>query len=73
MSVDKTKAIFLQDGIEVIDKEAPEYFDHDLYTPYLIKNNDESKRKVLKYMGNIVIPGKHVKKILLDKRFEKIF
>ena len=40
MSVDKTKAIFMQDAIEVIDKTAPEYFEHELYTPHLIKNND---------------------------------
>ena len=38
MSVDKTKALFLQDAFEVIDKDAPDYFDHELYTPHLIKN-----------------------------------
>lgn len=38
MCVDKTKAIFLQDALEIIDKDAPEYFYHELYTPYLIKN-----------------------------------
>ena len=73
MCVDKTKAIFLQDAIEVLDKNAPEYFEHDLYTPHLIKNNNPEEKKALKYVGNVVIPGKHVKKILLDNRFERIF
>lgn len=37
MCVDKTSAIFMQDALEVIDREAPEYFDHELFTPHLIK------------------------------------
>jgi small nuclear ribonucleoprotein (snRNP)-like protein len=41
MCVDKTKAVFLQDALEILDKSAPEYLDHDLYTPYLIKNHDK--------------------------------
>lgn len=65
--------MFLQDSFEVIDKDAPDYFENELYTPHLIKNLDESQRKVLKFVGNIVIPGKHVKKIQLDKRIEKIY
>ena len=40
MCVDKTKAVFLQDALEVIDRQAPEYFDHDLFTPYLIRTPD---------------------------------
>jgi hypothetical protein len=42
MCVDKTKAVFLQDALEVLDKSALEYFDHDLYIPYLIKNHDKA-------------------------------
>lgn len=33
MCIDKTKSVFLQDALEVIDREAPEYFDHELFTP----------------------------------------
>jgi len=57
----------------VIDKTAPEYFEHELFTPHLIKNNTPEKKKVMKYVGNVVIPGKHVVKILLDKRFEDLY
>jgi hypothetical protein len=42
MCVDKTKAVFLQDSLEIIDKDAEEYFDHELYTPFLIKNQDQT-------------------------------
>lgn len=71
--MDKTKAVFLQDSFEVIDKDAPDYFENEMYTPYLIKNQDEKQRKVLKFVGNIVIPGKHVMKMQLDKRIERIY
>jgi hypothetical protein len=43
MCVDKTKAVFLQDALELIDRDVgDEYFEHELYTPYLIKNQDQS-------------------------------
>lgn len=66
MCIDKTKAIFLQDALEILDKTAPDYVDHELYTPYLIKNKDPSQERVLRFIGNVVIPGKHVVQILLD-------
>lgn len=28
---------------------------------------------VMKYVGNVVVPGKHVKSIKLDKRLEAIY
>jgi hypothetical protein len=37
MCVDKTKALFIQDGFEIIDREDPDYFDHELFTPWLIR------------------------------------
>ena len=74
MSVDKTKSVFLQDALEVIDREAPEYFDHELFTPQLIKMEDYQKYpRVLKLVGNVIIPGKSILRIELDKRLEKIY
>ena len=81
-SVDKQKALFLMDAMEILDKDAPDYFAHDLYTPHLLKNQKEDQRKVFRFignlrilsvLGNIVIPGQHVKRILLDKIYEKEF
>ena len=64
MSVDKTKAFFMQDAMEILDREAEDYFDHDLFTKHLIKNmNYENERFVLKYVGNVVVAGKHVTKV----------
>ncbi len=59
--------------MEILDRSAPDYVDHELYTPYLIKNTDESQEKVLRYIGNVVVPGRHVVKILLDNGFEAIY
>lgn len=68
--IDKTKAVFMQDSYEVIDRTDPDYFDHELFTPHLIKAPEYEKQpQVLKVVGNIVIPGKHVVKIQLDHRF----
>ena len=74
MSVDKTKAFFMQDAMEILDREAEDYFDHDLFTKHLIKNqNYENERYVFKYVGNIVVAGKHVTKVQIDHKFNKIF
>ena len=75
MSVDKTGAVFLQDGLEVIDKSEQaeqecRYFYHELFSPYLIPNKSDH---VLKYVGNLVIPGKHVKKIVIDHRLYSLY
>lgn len=78
MSVDKTKSVFLMDSLEVIDR-SPEaeqegrYLHHDLFSPYLLKQVQHPSGLVLKYAGNIVIPGKHVISIKIDKRFNEIY
>ena len=67
MCVDKTKTVFVQDALEIIDREAPDYFEHELFTPYLIKaENYQDQAKVFKYVGNIVVPWRHVVKVSLD-------
>ena len=64
MCVDKTKAVFMQDAFEIIDRTHPNYFDHDLFSPHLIRiPNHYEHDQVLKLVGNIVVPGKHVLKI----------
>ena len=62
--------MFIQDALELIDRDATEYFDHDMFTPHLVKSDH---RKILKMMGSIVIPGQHVKKIMLDSKFQALF
>ncbi len=64
MCVDKTKTLFVQDALEIIDRQSPDYFDHELFTPYLIKvENYQEESKVFKYAGNIVVPWRHVTKV----------
>ena len=36
VSVDKTKAVLLQDALELIVREGDDYFEHALYTPYIL-------------------------------------
>jgi small nuclear ribonucleoprotein (snRNP)-like protein len=76
MGVDKTRSVFLQDALEVIDRSEQaelegRFLYHELFTPYLLDQNP--RPSVLKYGGNIVIPGKHVKSIKLDARLQKVY
>lgn len=75
MCVDKTKAVFLQDALEIINREdKANYFDHDLFTPHLLRfTNWKDQRFILKYVGNVAIPGKHVKTIKLDKDMQAVY
>lgn len=78
MSVDKTRSVFLQDALEVIDRSpeaeaAGRYLHHDLFSPQLLGAAEEGQQKVFKYVGNIVIPGMHVVSIKIDHRLHAIF
>lgn len=74
MCVDKTKAVLMQDAFEIIDRQDPHYFDHDLFTPHLIRiPNFQDHPQVMKLVGTIVVPGKHVVKIQLDHKFEALY
>jgi hypothetical protein len=43
-----------------------------LITPHLLKFNAD-RNKVLKTVGSIVVPRKHITKILLDKKFQRLY
>ena len=45
---------------------------HELFTPNLLSKCPEGDM-VMKYVGNVVIPGKHVKKIVIDNRLDAIY
>lgn len=62
----------MQDALEVIDKSDATFLSHDLITPHLLKFNPESKT-ALKAVGSIVIPRKHVTKIQLDRKFQRLY
>ena len=70
MAVDQTKTLFVQDALELFDKEDEHYFEHQLLTPHLVKPALAEQRFFLKMVGNIVVPGRHVVKIQLDKNFQ---
>ena len=67
MAVDQTKTVFIQDALELIDKEDETYFEHELLTPHILAKcptgTDPNQRYFLKLVGNIVVPGKHLVKI----------
>ena len=62
MSCDQTRALFIQDALELVDRDSEDYFDHDMFTPHIIKSPIE-QRKILKMAGSLVIPGKHIARI----------
>ena len=63
MAVDQTKTVFLQDALELIDKEDEHYIEHELLSCHMLQKHPEGQRLFLKLVGNIVIPGKHLRKI----------
>ena len=76
--MDKTKSVFLQDALEVIDRsskaeEEGRFLYHELITPYLLNQAHPENDIVLKYVGNIVIPGRHVKSIKMDSRLQEAY
>ena len=70
MAVDQTKTVFVQDALELIDKEDEHYIHHDILTCTMLKQSVTDQRLFLKSVGSIVVPGHHVVKIQLDKKFQ---
>jgi hypothetical protein len=68
MCIDKTKAIFLQDASEIVDfSGSTGYFEHALYDR--IFRNREGTHGI-KFCGSVIVPGKEVKSIRKDEKFE---
>ena len=63
MAVDQTKTVFLQDALELIDKADEHYIDHELLSSHMLQRNPKDQQLFLKLVGNVVIPGKHLRKI----------
>lgn len=63
----------MQDALEVIDKTKEDYFEHELFTPAILRQQLKDKPQQLKMAGNIVVPGKHIRKILLDRKFQALY
>ena len=70
MAVDQTRTLFVQDALELYDKEDQNYVAHELITPHLLDKVPAEQRYFFKMVGNIVVPGKQVTKVELDKRFQ---
>jgi len=75
--VDQQKTIFVQDALEVIDRANDSTFqEHELLTPHLLQHAysmDKYQSKILKAVGSIVIPRKHVVKVQLDSKFQRLY
>ena len=69
MAVDQTKTLFIQDALELFDREDEHYIEHELLTCHMLSKTPANQRYFLKLVGNIVVPGRHVVKIQLDKKY----
>ena len=69
-AVDQTKTVFIQDALELMDKEDEHYIHHDVLTCAMLRPSVLDQRMFLKSVGCIVVPGQHVVKIQLDKKFQ---
>ena len=61
--VDKIGTVFLQDALEVLDRESEFFYVHHLYES-LFKISEG--RFVMKFVGSVIVPRKHVAKVLVD-------
>jgi small nuclear ribonucleoprotein (snRNP)-like protein len=75
--VDQQKAIFVQDALEIIDRaNDPTFQEHELLTPHLLQHAysmEKYQSKILKAVGSIVITRKHIVKVQLDKKFQRLY
>jgi len=69
--VDKTKAVFCYDALEIVDTHHENYFNSELITPFIMTLNDQRYR--LRMIGNAVIPRKEIAKIQLDPAMQTLY
>ena len=62
-SVDQTRTIFVQDALELFDREDETYIEHELLSCHMLQKIPDDQRYFLKLVGNIVVPGRHLVKI----------
>ena len=60
----------MQDALELIDREDEHYVEHELIAPHLLTRTPPGQRYFLKMVGNVVVPGPHIRKICLDHKFQ---
>ena len=61
MSIDQTRTAFIQDALELIDREDENYVEHELIAPHLLTRTPPGQRYFLKMVGNVVVPGQHIR------------
>ena len=61
MSIDQTRTAFIQDALELIDREDEHYVEHELIAPHLLTRTPPGQRYFLKMVGNVVVPGQHIR------------
>ena len=69
MCVDQTKTLFVQDALELYDREDGTFIEHELLIPHMLQKTPKDQRIFWKLVGNVVVPGRHIVKIQLDKKF----
>ena len=69
-TVDKSGNLFIMDGLEILDTKDEDFFVHGLFKPLF--HFQEKSDKLLKYVGSIIIPRKHITKIYIDKKLEQV-
>ena len=68
MCVDKTKAIFLSDVLEIVDMNAEDFHHHDIFANHCYANRKENQTVFYKAVGNVVITNENVLSIKLDSK-----
>ncbi|CAI2383281.1 unnamed protein product [Moneuplotes crassus] len=67
--IDKKGSLFIQDALEILDTTDKNFYIHQLLQP--VFHTQEKSKKLLKYVGSIIMPREHVSKVLLDPKMEE--
>ena len=73
MCVDKTKAIFLSDVLEIADLNSEDFHQHDIFSNFCYTNRKEDQKVFYKAIGNVVITRENVVSIKLDSKAQSLF
>lgn len=64
--VDKTKALFIENALEIVDTASTDHYKHAVFDDHLYRDKGEGETRCHKMMGGMTIPFAVVKSIKIE-------
>jgi len=68
--IDKDRSIYIENGYEIFNRKDPNYYEHELFKSLIHNKEDDF---FYKYVGGVIIPGRHIKAIKLEKDVTELY